>query len=71
MKNKVSIGDRVELIFINDSMTRLKPRDRGTVTKIEDESDETLVWVQWDNGEHLALLEPIDMYKVMKKIEKK
>jgi hypothetical protein len=67
MKNKVSIGDRVELIFINDSMTRLKPRDQGTVTKIEEESDETLVWVQWDNGEHLALLDPIDKYKVIKK----
>jgi hypothetical protein len=67
MKNKVSIGDRVELVFINDSLTRLRPGDQGTVTKIEDESDETLVWVQWDNGEHLALLDPIDKYKVIKK----
>jgi hypothetical protein len=48
-------------------MTRLKPSDQGTVTKIEDESDETLVWVQWDNGEHLALLDPIDKFKVIKK----
>jgi len=67
MKNKVRIGDRVELIFINDSLTRLKPKDQGIVTKIEEESDETLVWVQWDNGEHLALLDPIDKYKVIKK----
>ncbi|HVQ00840.1 MAG TPA: DUF4314 domain-containing protein [Candidatus Thermoplasmatota archaeon] len=67
MKNKVCIGDRVELVFINDSMTRLKPRDKGTVTKIEEESEETLVWVQWDNGELLALLDPIDKYKVIKK----
>jgi hypothetical protein len=68
MKKKVSIGDRVELIFINDSMTRLRPGDQGTVTKIEDESeDETLVWVEWDNGEQLALLDPIDKYKVIKK----
>jgi hypothetical protein len=67
MKNKVRIGDRVELIFINDSMTRLKPSDQGIVTKIEDESDETLVWVQWDNGELLALLDPIDKYKIIKK----
>ena len=67
MKNKVSIGDRVELIYINDSMTRLKPRDQGIVTKIEQEYDETLVWVQWDNGELLALLDPIDKFKVIKK----
>lgn len=67
MKNKVNIGDRVELVFINDSMTRLKPGDQGTVTKIENESDETLIWVQWDSGEQLALIDPIDRYKVVKK----
>jgi len=67
MKNKVNVGDRIELIFINDTWTRLKPGDRGTVVKIESESDETLVWVQWDNGEHLALLDPIDKFNVIKK----
>ncbi|MBE3140963.1 MAG: DUF4314 domain-containing protein, partial [Thermoplasmata archaeon] len=51
----------------NDTWTRLKPGDRGTVEKIESESDETLVWVQWDNGERLALLDLIDKYKVIKK----
>jgi hypothetical protein len=67
MKNKVSIGDRVELVYINDSLTRLKPGDQGIVLKIEIETDETLVWVQWDNGEKLALLDPIDKFKVVKK----
>jgi len=66
MKNKVGIGDRIELVFINDSMTRLKPGSLGTVTKIENETDETLIWVRWDNGERLALLDPIDKYKVVK-----
>jgi hypothetical protein len=70
MKNKVNVGDRIELVFINDSWTRLKPGNRGTVMKIENETDETLVWVQWDNGERLALLDPIDKFKVIKKIEK-
>jgi fructose-1,6-bisphosphatase len=67
MKKKVKIGDRIELDFINDSWTRLKPGDRGTVVKIESESDETLVWVHWDNGERLALLDPIDKFNVVKK----
>ncbi len=67
MKNKISIGDRIELVFINDSMTRLKPGSRGTVIKLEYETDETLVWVQWDNGERLALLDPIDKYRVVRK----
>jgi len=67
MKNKVNIGDRIELVFINDSMTRLKPGAQGIVTKIELETDETLIWVQWDNGELLALLDPIDKYRVVHK----
>jgi Domain of unknown function (DUF4314) len=67
MKNKVNIGNRVELVFINDSMTRLKPGARGTVKKIENETDETLIWVQWDNGELLALLDPIDKFKIITK----
>lgn len=67
MKNKVNVGNRVELVFINDSMTRLKPGAKGTVKKIETETDETLIWVQWDNGELLALLDPIDKYKVVQK----
>jgi hypothetical protein len=45
----------------------LKPGDRGTVVKIESESDETLIWVQWDNGERLALLDPVDKFNVIKK----
>ena len=67
MKTKVNKGNRIELIYINDSLTRLKPGDRGTVTNIVPESDETLVWVDWDNGERLALLDPIDKFRVLKK----
>jgi fructose-1,6-bisphosphatase len=48
-------------------MTRLKPGDRGTVKNIESETDDTLIWVKWDNGEELALLDPIDKFKVVKK----
>jgi len=66
-KDKVKVGDRIELVFINDTWTRLKPGDRGTVVKIESESDETLIWVQWDNGERLALLDPVDKFNVIKK----
>jgi len=67
MKENVKIGNRIELVYINDSWTRLKPGHKGTVVKIESESDETLIWVDWDNGEHLALLAPIDKYRIIKK----
>ena len=67
MKNKVNVGDRIQLVSINDTWTRLKPGDQGTVVKIEDESNETLIWVEWDTGERLALIDPIDKYKIVKK----
>jgi hypothetical protein len=67
MKNKVNIGDRIELVFINDTWARLKPGDQGTVVNIEDESSETLIWVEWDTGVRLALIDPIDKYKIVKK----
>jgi len=59
--------DRVELLFINDTWTKLEKGSQGTVIKIEQDVDETLVWVDWDNGEQLALLVGIDKYKIIKK----
>lgn len=61
----VKIGDRVELVFINDTWTNLKPGDRGTVIKMDEEQE--LIWVDWDNGELLALLLGIDKFKIVKK----
>ena len=64
-KKTLKVGDRVELIFINDTWTELEPGDKGTIWKI-DESQE-LIWVDWDNGEQLALLVGIDKFKMIKK----
>lgn len=61
---KVKIGDRVELIEMIDTWTRLEKGSKGTITKIE--LDQDLIWVKWDNGEKLALLEGIDKYKLIK-----
>jgi len=66
MKKAVKVGDRVQIIFMNDTWTRLKAGDKGTVFKVEKSSDETLIWVDWDNGEQLALLEGIDEFKIVK-----
>jgi len=65
MAKTVKIGDRVELLFINDTWTKLQKGDKGTVCKIDSE-DDSLIWIDWDNGEHLALLEGIDKFKVVK-----
>ena len=64
-KENIKIGDRVELLFVNDTMTLLQEGSKGTVFKIEDDQD--LVWVNWDNGEKLALIQGIDKFKVIKK----
>jgi len=64
-KEAVKVGDRIQLLFINDTMTRLKVGATGTVATIEE--DQELIWVDWDNGEHLALLDGVDKFKVIKK----
>ena len=46
-------------------MTSLEKGSKGTVEKIDEY--EELIWVNWDNGEKLALLDGIDKYKVIKK----
>ena len=64
-KEKIRVGDRVELLFINDTMTHLEEGAKGTVFKIEE--DQELVWINWDNGEKLALILGIDKFKLVKK----
>jgi hypothetical protein len=64
-KERIKIGDRVELLFVNDTMTLIHEGSRGTVFKIEEDQD--LVWINWDNGEKLALIQGIDKFKVVKK----
>jgi hypothetical protein len=65
MTKTVKVGDRVKLLFINDTWTKLQNGDKGTVFKIEN-GDDVLIWVEWDNGERLALIEEIDKFKVVK-----
>lgn len=65
MGKKIKVGDRVQLLEITDTMTRLEKGSKGKVTKIEE--DQELIWVDWDNGEKLALLIGIDRFKVIGK----
>ena len=65
MSGNIKVGDRVQLEFINDSWTNLKVGDKGTVYKIDENQE--LIWVDWDNGEQLALLVGIDKFKIIKK----
>jgi len=64
MTTNVKVGDRVELLEMEDSWSNLEKGAKGTVAKIEE--DEELIWVKWDNGERLALLMGVDKYKIIK-----
>ena len=64
-KTTIKIGDRIELLEMTDTMTKLQKGSKGTVTKIEENQD--LIWVNWDNGEKLALLTDVDRFKLIKK----
>jgi hypothetical protein len=61
----IKVGDRIELILMNDTWTNLKPGAKGTVKKIDENQE--LIWVDWDNGEMLALLVDHDKFKIIKK----
>ena len=65
MSEKVKVGDRVKIVEMDDSLSSLKKGSIGTVTNVDTEQE--LIWVNWDNGEKLALLVGIDKYKVIKK----
>ncbi len=64
-KKQIKIGDRIELIEMNDTWSKLTKGSKGTISKI-DESQE-LIWVDWDNGEKIALLDGVDEYRIVKK----
>jgi len=65
VKSTVKVGDRVQLVETDDSWTNLESGAKGTVYKIDEEQD--LIWVEWDNGEDLALINGVDKFKVIKK----
>ena len=65
MEKKIKVGDRIELLEITDTMTKLEKGSKGKVKKIEENQE--LIWVDWDNGEQLALLIGIDKFKIISK----
>jgi hypothetical protein len=65
LSEKVKVGDRIVIVEIEDGLSSLSKGSKGIVTNID--NDQELIWVDWDNGERLALLMGIDKYKVIKK----
>ena len=65
LSEDVKVGDRIKIVEMDDGLTNLKKGSKGTVKNID--SDQDLIWVNWDNGEKIALIVGIDKYKVIKK----
>ena len=62
------VGQRIELIRTIDPYTDLKPGDRGTVmnvTELPYEDTPFKVWVHWDSGSTLGILEGHDDYRTV------
>ena len=70
---KPTIQDRVKLIYIDDEYAGLPQGICGTVTGISsikevfrrDNRPESIVWVEWDNGIKLGLIDGVDKYEII------
>jgi len=65
LKDRVKVGDIIELVYTTDTITDLTSGSKGVVTAVDEEQE--LIWVDWENGEHLALIDGIDTYRIVKK----
>jgi len=55
------IGKRVRLIKMDDPHTKLRPGDMGTVRHVDSTGT---IFVSWDNGEGLGLVEGEDEWEL-------
>jgi len=67
-----SVHDRVKLIHVDDEYSGLTPGICGTVSGIYAANEicksvnrpESIIWVKWDNGTELGLIEGVDKYEL-------
>lgn len=60
-------GKRIELVYTNDQYTDLKAGDRGTqIGERIDPWGDTQIYVRWDNGSSLSLIEGHDEWREVK-----
>jgi hypothetical protein len=63
-------GKRIRLLWTDDRYTELKRNDEGVIELIHKQmSIENQVWVKWDNGSNLMLLEGKDDYEIVEGVK--
>ena len=68
-----SVHDRIRLIFVDDEYSCITKGTCGTVTGVDVindvfksvKRDESIIWVKWDNGVELGLIEGVDKYEII------
>src|SRR5919197_5901816 len=72
-KKQPCIQDRIKLIYVDDEYSGLTQGICGTVSGIYAANEicksvnrpESIIWVKWDNGIELGLIEGIDKYEIV------
>jgi len=55
-----AVGDRIELVHMDDDPDPILPGATGTVWNISQIGERTCVDVDWDNGRSLSVILPFD-----------
>ena len=72
-KRQPSIHDRIKLVHIDDEYSGLTQGICGTIIGIYAANEicksvnrpESIIWVKWDNGIELGLIEGVDKYEII------
>lgn len=56
------VGRRVKLIRCNDQYTKLQPGEKGTINFVDDVGT---VFVKWDSGSSLGMIDGIDRWELV------
>lgn len=62
MSNSVKVGDRIRLIFLDDSESCLTRGELGTVNSVDDLGT---IHIDWDLGPSLGLIPGVDQWQVL------
>ena len=63
LRRQFPAGTRVEMVHMKDPYSRLRPGDRGTVSRVDDIGT---VFVDWDNGSGLGIVYGADRVTIIK-----
>lgn len=58
-------GERVRLVSTDDPYTDLRPGALGTVYRVRNDPWGEVIYVRWDDGSTLSLLDGIDRWEVV------